>query len=373
MMRKSVITSIATMMVTVASYAQVQPIPVDPTVRVGTLGNGMTYYIRPNTQSSGKANFCIARREGAYLQEGNTYQINNVDVSNRPSAVDSSLVALHCWADGQIASLPNQQAIVVAGDVDVETVENKIREIFASVPVKKTSKTSEQQKAAAFIPMVRVAKDENRTDAITYIYYKHDGYPREKRGDISYLFHEYKLLAVVKMMNARLQQIQQSAQVPFTSAQFSNGEFFFDKSKHSLTGQAISSEKDVDKTVAGLYREMLRAVRKGFSATEYEQARLSILDDCKASILDSQKTNDALSQDCLNHFLHNEPLASAESYFNLMQCIANHVSVKEVNQALREIAGDNKFVVFSVLPNNDSVDSPTEFDISILLAQMVKG
>ena len=46
-----------------------QPLPQDPTIRKGTLKNGMTYYIRHNAKEAGLADFYIAQRVGAIQEE----------------------------------------------------------------------------------------------------------------------------------------------------------------------------------------------------------------------------------------------------------------------------------------------------------------
>ena len=45
------------------------PVPVDPSVRVGKLDNGLTYYIRKNTEPKQRAEFYIAQNVGAILEE----------------------------------------------------------------------------------------------------------------------------------------------------------------------------------------------------------------------------------------------------------------------------------------------------------------
>ena len=53
----------------VALILSAQPLPQDPPVRPGKLKNGMTYYIRHNAKEAGLADFYIAQRVGAILEE----------------------------------------------------------------------------------------------------------------------------------------------------------------------------------------------------------------------------------------------------------------------------------------------------------------
>ena len=45
------------------------PIPPDPSVRIGTLDNGLTYYIRQNTAPAGQADFFLAQRVGSVNED----------------------------------------------------------------------------------------------------------------------------------------------------------------------------------------------------------------------------------------------------------------------------------------------------------------
>ena len=48
-----------------------QNIPVDPTVRTGTLPNGMKYYIKKNTMPEKKVDFRLAINAGSILEDEN--------------------------------------------------------------------------------------------------------------------------------------------------------------------------------------------------------------------------------------------------------------------------------------------------------------
>ncbi|MDR0415080.1 MAG: insulinase family protein [Prevotellaceae bacterium] len=52
-----------------ASAQQVQMLPIDPNIRHGKLGNGLTYYIRHNELPKKRADFYIAQNVGAILEE----------------------------------------------------------------------------------------------------------------------------------------------------------------------------------------------------------------------------------------------------------------------------------------------------------------
>ena len=59
----------ATLLLLTATCLSAQPLRQDPTIRKGTLKNGMTYYIRHNAKEAGLADFYIAQRVGSIQEE----------------------------------------------------------------------------------------------------------------------------------------------------------------------------------------------------------------------------------------------------------------------------------------------------------------
>ena len=55
--KKALMLAGALMMLHTAASAQDMPLPVDTAVRIGTLPNGLTYYIRHNEKPKGQADF----------------------------------------------------------------------------------------------------------------------------------------------------------------------------------------------------------------------------------------------------------------------------------------------------------------------------
>src|SRR5215213_11428849 len=53
----------------VASYALAQQMPVDPEVTVGTLPNGLRYYVRPNAKPAKRAELRLVVKAGSVLED----------------------------------------------------------------------------------------------------------------------------------------------------------------------------------------------------------------------------------------------------------------------------------------------------------------
>lgn len=68
---KTTIAAILIAMAPTAGAAHLNQLPVDPDVRIGTLSNGLTYYIRHNDKPAGRADFFIAMNVGSVNEEEN--------------------------------------------------------------------------------------------------------------------------------------------------------------------------------------------------------------------------------------------------------------------------------------------------------------
>jgi zinc protease len=71
-MKKIFFTLLTILLISASAIAQnMQPLPMDPKFRTGKLDNGLTYYIAKNAEPKGQAEFYIAQKVGAILEEEN--------------------------------------------------------------------------------------------------------------------------------------------------------------------------------------------------------------------------------------------------------------------------------------------------------------
>ena len=80
---------------------------------------------------------------------------------------------------------PDQQGVVVVGDIDVNEVEAKIKSIFGTIA--KAENPAERfyvQVEDNDEPIICIAKDKEQPYSISYIFMKHDAYPSEMKGDL---------------------------------------------------------------------------------------------------------------------------------------------------------------------------------------------
>lgn len=265
---------------------------------------------------------------------------------------------------------PDLQAIVVVGDVDVNAIEAKIKDIFGTIakPVNPAERyyvqVPDNEK-----PLICMVKDKEQPNATTYLFCKHDPYPEQLRGDVNYLVVKYALNAASRMINARLQELLQSVNPPFISAEVEDGDFFISRMKQSFGGQVVSSEGNFLNATTTLYREILRAVRCGFNDSEYERVKAQMLADAEAAYNSRDKKKSAdFCKEYVDHFISNEPIPSIESDYAMTQQIASAINAEMVSKMVAQMVGSNNLVLAAMLPDKEGIVYPSQEEVTKALA-----
>ena len=259
---------------------------------------------------------------------------------------------------------PDQQGIVVVGDIDVDQVEAKIKAIFGTIakpvnPAERYYIQVEDNKE----PIVSIAKDKEQPYAISYIFCKHDVYPDSLKGDMAYYIYQYVNGAASIMMEQRLEELAQLPEPPFIQGNIYDDTYFFSKTKGAFCGITVTNENEVMKGATTIYREMLRAVRNGFTESEYERARAEILTQLESAYNERDKVkSQRYCKEYVRHFIDNEPIAGAENEYMMAQQLLPNIPVDVVNQYISELISDSNLVITCMLPDKEGIVYPTEKD-----------
>ena len=266
---------------------------------------------------------------------------------------------------------PDQQGIVVVGDVDVEgdinvdEVEAKIKEIFGTIatPVNPSVREYVQIPDNAE-PIVALATDKEQPYAMAYIFCKHDAIPDAAKGNLDYLVYDFARDMIDQMMAQRILELSQLPQPPFAQAQVGDDDYFLSKTKKAFTGIVVFDPQDLEKSSTTVYREMLRAMRNGFTASEYERAKAEYLNNLESAYNMREKTKSATyCAQYVRHFIDNEPIPGIENAYALAQQLAPSIPVEVVNQIAASFASEGNLAVAYFLPEKEGVSYPSEAEL----------
>ena len=246
---------------------------------------------------------------------------------------------------------PDNQALVIVGDIDVDYIEGKIKELFKDVPAPGPD-------AAQVVPfpipdndepIVAIDKDVEQQYGIVQVLFKHDIIENEAKNSIEYLAMNYVKNMMSAMLNQRLQELAQNPDCPFIQAFAYDGKYMETNTKDAFDLIVVPKEGQTEAATQVGLTEVLRAVKYGFTPTEYVRAQDNYMTQLERQYNEREKVhNNTYTQKCYRHFLDNEPLMSIEDNYQYMKMIAPQIPIEYINETLAELVrldGKNMVIV----------------------------
>ena len=267
---------------------------------------------------------------------------------------------------------PDLQALVIVGDVDPDAIERKLQDMFADIApapadaaVREDFPVPDNEE-----PIVFIGKDKEFPDMEANIMFKSEPMPREMRGTYAYLINDFMQEAVAGMLNERLLELTRKADAPFTGAGVSFGDYVVAKTKDALSLDVSMKENRYTEGIKAAYRELLRAVRGGFTESEYERFKQEYLSQLDAAYeARDKRTNTSFVYALVNHFLNNDPAADIAWSHQTLHQIVPMIPLQSINQAIGALAPNNRAILV-LMPDKEGLACPTEQDILSAMAEV---
>ena len=259
---------------------------------------------------------------------------------------------------------PDNQAIVVVGDVDVDRTEKKIKEIFSDIkmpanPAPVVKEPVPDTPEAIFA----IEKDKEQQQNIIQLMFKHDAFPDSLKNTPVYLISNYVTNRMMGMLNARLTELAENADCPFVGAQAEDGNYLLSKTKEAFALSAIPKEGKMNETLQVLMREARRAAEFGFTATEYERAKANYLSSLDKIYSNKDKRySQQFVNEYVRNFLDKTPIPSLDDEYMMLKQIIPAIPLEAINEAMKEYvpANDSNVVVLTLLNEKEGNVYPTE-------------
>ncbi|MCK9158983.1 MAG: insulinase family protein [Bacteroidaceae bacterium] len=259
---------------------------------------------------------------------------------------------------------PDLQGIIIVGDVDVNRIEQKIKELFSptKLPVNEAKRIYEKV-PDNFKPIVVVEKDKEQTQNVIELMFKQDVFPDSLKNTPFYIATDYIRGIVNSMLGSRFSELMQKPDCPFAYAETEYDNYIFSKTKDNFLVAYLPKEgKSVGSTKA-VMEELERARRFGFTATEYARAREEYLSqmDKLYSNREKQKNNYYVQQ-YVNNFLDKNPLLSISQKYQIMHELVPHIQLDAVNQVVKQMVcpSDTNMVILSLFTEKPGVVYPSK-------------
>jgi zinc protease len=456
-----------------------QPVPVDPRITVGTLPNGMRYYVRANKNPQARAELRLVVNAGSVLEDddqrglahfvehmcfnGTTHFPKqeviaflqstgvrfgahiNANTSfdqtvyqlqiptDNPGVIDRSLLILEDWAhavsfdpeeidkergvileewrvglgadarilDAQLPVLlkdsryaarmpigtpdiirnfkydrlkkfytdwyrPDLMAVIAVGDFDPARMESLIRSHFGPIPMP----ASPKPRTVYDVPdhpgtRYAIASDPEATNTIVGVTSLMAARDQTTLG----AYRQQTIERVFSgLLSSRFAEMAQKPDAPFLDAETQRG--LFVNSTEATTLTALVPEGGVERGLAALFTEADRVARFGFTQTELDRYRLSLMKTFEQlAASNDEHTSVSLAEEFIRNFMQQEPIPGIAYENGLVQRFLPEITLADVNSLANAWVPDRNRVVVVSAPKKPGSPVPDEAK----LAAVIKG
>jgi zinc protease len=264
---------------------------------------------------------------------------------------------------------PDLQGILVVGDINPDRIEAKIKEMFSTITMPENPAKFETYPVPDHQGTIyAIGKDKEMPYSIVELVFKHDPTPDAEKVSMAYLMEDYAIDMIESMLSTRLNDLTSKSDCPASMANAEYGKFMISKTKEAFTLVSLPKDNSLD-AIATVYREGLRAVRGGFTASEYDRARSEYLSTLeKAYTNRATTTSNSLVREYVENFIDNEPIPGIENEFTIMSMLANQIPVEAINQMMSELMPADNRILIAMYPDKEGVEIPTEEQFAAALA-----
>lgn len=226
---------------------------------------------------------------------------------------------------------PDLQAVIVVGDVDVDAMERKIRDVMSSIP----KAENPARKEVYDIPQRDkpryglVTDPETKAVAVKLIFYQ--PYPsEEERATVGAVRDELARKVFLEMARARLAEAEKRPDARYKRVVAVLGSLATCRNTFMLT--ALPKEHDMREALAGVLTDVEQIRRYGFSREEFEAARAKVARSEKAALEKYRlATNTDLAGRYVEHFTRNVPYVTPDDRTRIVGEQLDALTCEEVN------------------------------------------
>ena len=262
---------------------------------------------------------------------------------------------------------PDNQAIIVVGDINVDSIEAKIKALWADVP----RRANYGERPIYTVnhndkPLVAIVTDKEAEGSRVTMEYKFDQLPEAMQGTAQeYMLNLVRELAC-DMLNNRFSELSQDPQASFTGAGCQYGEAA--KKMDAFYGIVIPKEGRETEAFNDLLFQLEKMHRYGFTNAELERVKSEKMNAMEKYFNErNTRRNITLARECIRHFEDGESMPGAQWEYDFVQAVLPLVSLETVNNVAKALIHANPTIAISG-PEKEGVNIPSEETILAAIA-----
>ena len=265
---------------------------------------------------------------------------------------------------------PDLQAIIVVGDVDVDQIEAKIKNIFADVP----APVNPREKVLYQLPqneepIIGIITDPEATSSSIEVLWKGEPMPKEFGNTVEGYFYELVKTYVGYIMSERFDDITAKPDAPYFGGSLDIGELC--ASCEAVVGNVSFKEGDAENAFRAFMLEVEKMKRFGFTEGEVKRASAKIISRYEKAVeAASTRKNADFVRPLLDAFYYNEAYMDPATELQVVQAISSQINATVINQIVAEMITDHNMVILYNGPEKEGLANPTEAQLAAIIAEV---
>lgn len=268
---------------------------------------------------------------------------------------------------------PDLQAIIVVGDINEDKIEEKIKKLFAKIPLPQNPAHRIYYPIGNNEKMILYTATDKEQPTVNFtLYMKHDVTPKQERNTIQNYADDYKTNILRMAINDRLEELSRTKNAPFISASVRSGNFFLASTKDAFELSGVLKEGKALEAIQLLVGEVERARANGITIDELKRGKAEMLSYAENDYNDrSNRRNGEFVEQCVQNFLEETPIIEPEKELEIVRKLDKTVTIDDVNALAKTIITNQNQVVTMFGPDKNTFKMPTNSSIenAILKAQ----
>ncbi len=259
---------------------------------------------------------------------------------------------------------PDNQGIIVVGDVDVDKVEQKIKDLFSPIVLPENRAMVKAEPVPDNNePIIVIDKDKEQQYTLVEVAMKHEAFPDSLKGSMAYLVYDYIKDAAISMFNDRLKEYAEKPESPFLQASAGDGQYLLSKTVDAFTLDALPKDGQTEAALTTVLTEARRAADFGFTPTEYNRYKANYISSLDKMYSNKDKRfNRQFVNQCVQHFLSNNPIPSIDYTYSTMKQLVPMLPLESINTLMSQLVAksDTNLVILNFNNEKDGAVYPTE-------------
>lgn len=268
---------------------------------------------------------------------------------------------------------PDLQAIIVVGDINEDKIEEKIKKLFAKIPLPQNPAHRIYYPIGNNEKMILYTATDKEQPTVNFtLYMKRDVTPKQERNTIQNYADDYKTNILRMAINDRLEELSRTKNAPFISASVRSGNFFLASTKDAFELSGVLKEGKAIEAIQLLVGEVERARANGITIDELKRGKAEMLSYAENDYNDrSNRRNGEFVEQCVQNFLEETPIIEPEKELEMVRKLDKTVTIDDVNALVKTIITNQNQVVTMFGPDKNTFKMPTNSSIenAILKAQ----